>query len=100
MALTLHPLQARFDGHGDPPGLIGEAILLPARIVAVANAFVGMVSARAWRQGVPVATTVEQLLGDRGKAFDPKIVLALANHVANHGGAAAWESFGRPPTRT
>jgi PAS domain S-box-containing protein len=96
---TLRQLQARWDGSGVPAGLAGEAILLPARIVAVANAFVGMVSARAWRAGVPIATAIEQLQADHGRAFDPRVVLALANHVANHGGAAAWAHFGRAPER-
>jgi len=91
---TLRELQERFDGTGQPQGLKGETILLPARIVAVANAFVGMVSARAWRRGMTMDKAVEQLLDDRGRAFDPKVVLALANYVQNRGGAQAWSHFG------
>src|SRR5207302_2662956 len=44
---TLRQMQERFDGEG-PRGLKGDAILLTARIVAVANAFVAMASPRAY----------------------------------------------------
>jgi hypothetical protein len=46
---TLRQLQENWDGSGAPRGLAGEEILLPARIVSVANAFVAMISPRAWR---------------------------------------------------
>lgn len=90
---TLRELQERWDGTGVPEGLKGDTILLPARIISVANAFVGMVSARSWRRGMPLDKAVEQLLDDRGRVHDPKVVLALANYVQNRGGAEAWAHF-------
>lgn len=97
VALTLRQLQERWDGQGQPAGLAGDAILLSARVVAVANAFVGMVSRRSWRAGLAVDDAVERLMADRGQIFDPNVVLALANRVANRGGAAEWSRIGARP---
>ena len=44
VAETIRQIQERWDGAGQPAALAGEEILPTARIVAVANAFVGMVS--------------------------------------------------------
>lgn len=43
----------RWDGTGYPSGLEGEAIPLPGRIVAVADAFDAMTTARPYRAGPP-----------------------------------------------
>jgi HD-GYP domain-containing protein (c-di-GMP phosphodiesterase class II) len=96
VAATLRQLHERWDGQGQPDGLRGDGILLPARIIAVANAFVGMVSPRSWRAGLPVGDAVDRLMGDRGQIFDPNVVLALANRVANRGGGAEWSRIGVP----
>ena len=47
---TIRQLGETWDG-GGPLGLKGEEILVTARVLAVANAFVGMVSPRAYRGG-------------------------------------------------
>jgi PAS domain S-box-containing protein len=47
---TLRQAQERWDGTG-PHGLAGEAIPVTARVIAVANAFIAMVSPRAHRRG-------------------------------------------------
>ena len=51
VAETIRQLQEHWDGSGQPRGLKEEEILLSARIIAVANAFVAMVSARSFRDG-------------------------------------------------
>jgi len=51
---TIAQKQELMDGSGYPQGLSGEAILLTARILAVANAFVALVSPRAYRDEVPI----------------------------------------------
>src|SRR3546814_11267877 len=61
---TLRQLQEQYDGSGGPKGLKGDEILLTARVVAVANAFVGMVSARSWRAGMDFDKAVDVLLGE------------------------------------
>lgn len=92
---SLRQLQERWDGGGEPRGLKGEEILLPARIVAVANAFVAMVSPRAWRGGSSVDDAVTRLMADVGKAFDRRVVAALVNYLDNRGGRAEWDRLAR-----
>jgi len=96
VAATLRQLHERWDDQGQPDGLRGDGILLPARIIAVANAFVGMVSPRSWRAGLAVGNAVDRLMTDRGQIFDPNVVLALANRVANRAAAAEWSRIGEP----
>ncbi|MEQ9490214.1 MAG: HD domain-containing phosphohydrolase [Alphaproteobacteria bacterium] len=94
---TLRQLQENVDGSGTPEGLSGEQIVITARIVALANAFVGMVSARAWRDGMPFDKAIDILLQDAGKKFDRRAVVALANYLDNRGGRDAWAAFGQRP---
>lgn len=74
---TVSQMGERFDGHGTPRGLKGEEILLCARILAVINAFIAMVSARSYRAGMSIEEAVTQLSRDPG--FDPAVVRALAD---------------------
>src|SRR3546814_18433281 len=83
---TLRQLQEQYDGSGGPKGLKGDEILLTARVVAVANAFVGMVSARSWRAGMHFAKAVDALLGVGGKRFDQR----PPNHGRARGGGRSW----------
>lgn len=94
---TLRQLQEHFDGSGTPDGLSGKDIVVTARIGAVSNAFVGMVSARAWRAGMSFDKALDILLGDGNKKFDRAVVVALANYLDNRGGRDEWKSFGDPP---
>lgn len=87
---TLRQIQERWDGTGEPAGLRGGDILLPARIVAVANAFVAMTSPRAWRPGLSVDDAVAQLMAGIGAAFDRRVVAALVNRLDNRDGRAIW----------
>jgi PAS domain S-box-containing protein len=90
---TLRQCQERWDGGGRPKGLAGEAILLPARIVAVANAFVAMVEPRAHRAGLDFDAAAKLLLDAVGTAYDRRVVAALINHLDNRGGRQAWAEF-------
>ena len=62
----------RMDGSGYPDGLRGEEIPVMARILAVADAFEAMTSARPYRQ----AMTSEQALHElrRSQHFDPTLI--------------------------
>jgi len=86
---TLRQLQEHVDGGGHPDGLAGSDILVTARIVAVANAFVALVSPRAWRPGVTVDAALDDLLSQAGRAYDRSVVAALISYLDNHGGRAA-----------
>ncbi|MEM7247823.1 MAG: HD domain-containing phosphohydrolase [Acidobacteriota bacterium] len=71
----------RHDGTGFPAGLKGENIPLLARIVAVADAYVSMLHGRdGWRRQSPEQAQAE-LIGDGGRAFDPKLAAELVAHV-------------------
>ena len=94
VAETLRQLQERWDGQGYPDGLAGDAIRIEARIVAVANAFVGMVSPRAFRGALPMEKVISILMGDAGTRYDRRPVAALVNYVENRGGAERWAAVG------
>jgi PAS domain S-box-containing protein len=82
---TLQQAQANFDGSGNPP-LKGDEIVVTARIIAVANAFIGMISDRAFRQALSIDQAIEALLKGVNKNFDRRVVAALINYLDNHGG--------------
>jgi PAS domain S-box-containing protein len=88
---TLRQSLTRWDGTGVPVGLKGEDILPSARVVTVANAFVGMLSARAHRSALSVDDAINACMRDVGKAFDRRAVAALVNYMDNRGGRAEWE---------
>jgi PAS domain S-box-containing protein len=89
---TLRQAQCHWDGSGVPAGVKGEDILISARVIAVANAFVGMTSRRAHRAAMSVDQAVETLLRGVGKEFDRRVVAALINWLDNRGGRAIVEA--------
>jgi putative two-component system response regulator len=64
----------KFNGTGYPLGLDGEAIALEARIVAVADVFDALTSARPYKKAWPVQDAVGYLKENRGEHFDPQCV--------------------------
>jgi len=90
---TLRQARERVDGAGAPGGLKGDEILITARIVAVANAFTGMVSRRAHRDAIALDKAIETLMDEAGRAFDRAVVSALVSYLDNHGGRAAWAAM-------
>jgi putative two-component system response regulator len=67
----------RFDGGGYPRGLVGEAIPLAGRIVAVADVFDALVSDRVYRLALPIDEVVATMRAERGAQFDPEALDAL-----------------------
>ena len=67
----------RFDGLGYPDRLVGEEIPLACRILAAADAFVAMTSARAHRPARSPAEALLELRRLAGLQFDPQVVEAL-----------------------
>jgi putative nucleotidyltransferase with HDIG domain len=63
-----------FDGRGYPDGLVGEAIPLEARIIAVSDAFDAMMSVRPHREAIPLEGALKELIKAKGKQFDPQIL--------------------------
>jgi HD-GYP domain-containing protein (c-di-GMP phosphodiesterase class II) len=67
----------RWDGLGYPDGLRGTAIPLPARIVAVCDAFDAMTRPRSYSAAMPIAAALDELQGCAGTQFDPGVAHAF-----------------------
>jgi putative nucleotidyltransferase with HDIG domain len=63
-----------YDGSGYPAGLAGEDIPLPARIIAIADAYDSILSNRPYRSAANQATAIAELIACSGKQFDPRLV--------------------------
>ena len=72
----------RFDGTGYPEGLRGEQIPLPARIIAVADAYDAMTSPRPFREALDHEEALLHLENGAGAQFDPEIVRAFSDFEA------------------
>jgi HD-GYP domain-containing protein (c-di-GMP phosphodiesterase class II) len=62
----------RFDGRGYPDGLSSTDLPLSVWIVAIADAFDAMTSARPYRPGRSISFALQQLEQGRGTQFDPR----------------------------
>ena len=93
VAATLAQMRENWDGSGEPDGRKGDEIEPGARILSVANAFVGMVSARAHRSGLGFDKALDILNGDAGKKYERRTVAALQNILENKGGRERWATY-------
>ena len=64
----------RYDGKGYPKGLKGKEIPLVGRIMAVADAYEAMTAIRPYRTPRSHEEIINELIENKGKQFDPKIV--------------------------
>lgn len=64
----------RLDGSGYPSGLLGEAITLEARIIAVADIMEAMIFHRPYRPGLGIEKALEEITKERGKVLDATVV--------------------------
>lgn len=78
----------RMDGTGYPNGIRGDRISLPARIIAVCDAYNAMISNRPHRPALTQTAAIAELRAGSGRAFDANVVQALQT-VTGHGGATA-----------
>ena len=74
IAFTHHE---RWDGKGYPQGLVGDAIPIAGRIVAVADVFDALTSQRPYKKAWSVEKALEHLQEESGKHFDPALVEAF-----------------------
>lgn len=93
---TIRQMRETWDGTG-PLGKKEEETLRTARILAVANAFVGMTSPRAYREALTFEEASTILLERSGATYDRKPVSALINYLENRGGTEKWASFRDTP---
>ena len=78
LALTHHE---RWDGSGYPRKLVGEAIPLSGRIVAVVDFFDALTMDRCYRAAFSDEVALQMLLAQRGVAFDPRVVDGFIAHA-------------------
>jgi diguanylate cyclase (GGDEF)-like protein len=71
----------RPDGKGYPKGIKSEQIPLESKIIAVAEAYDDMVTARPYRQAVLRDEAIEELKNKSGSQFDTAVVKALIKTV-------------------
>ena len=67
----------RWDGSGYPDGLAGEAIPLPARLMALADVYDALISQRVYKPPFPHQQAYAMIVADRGRHFDPDVVDAF-----------------------
>jgi putative two-component system response regulator len=79
IALTHHE---RWDGTGYA-GLKGESIPIAGRIVAVADVFDALTSARPYKEAWPRAKAIEEVQRQSGRQFDQSVVEAFLKVVCN-----------------
>ena len=64
----------RWDGKGYPQHLKGEDIPKPARIIALVDSYVAMISDRPYKQTLTMDQAIEELKACAGTQFDPNLV--------------------------
>lgn len=75
----------RMDGSGYPSGLSGEQICLEARILAVVDVIEAMLSHRPYRPALGMDKVLQELLRNKGVAYDSEVVDATLGLFASFG---------------
>lgn len=85
-----------WDGSGYPDGLAGAEIPLPARVVAISDAFDAMTSDRPYRPGRSRREAAAILKQGAGTQWDPELVDLFLTHVAGRRESAAADLWLTP----
>jgi len=93
IALSHHE---KWNGSGYPRGVVGEAIPIEGRIVAVADVFDALTSDRVYRKAFTVEEAVDIMLEQRGRHFDP-VLLDAFMEVLGRSGPDAREQMRADP---
>ncbi len=64
----------RLDGSGYPRGLVGDDILIAARIIGVADVVETMASHRPYRPSIGIDKALEEITQNKGVLYDPQVV--------------------------
>ena len=72
-AVAVRHHHERWDGGGYPDGLSGTEIPLASRVIALADSWDAMTSARPYRARMPFAEALDELMAGTGTQFDPQV---------------------------
>lgn len=70
-----------YDGRGYPAGLRGEEIPIGARMLAVADVYDALLSARPYKAALSPEEVKQHLLAESGRRFDPRMVQAFLHSL-------------------
>lgn len=73
----------RYDGKGYPYGLSGDNIPLSARIVMAADVLDALTSKRAYKEAIDIDTSINMMVDESGKMFDPDIISILLEYKSD-----------------
>lgn len=71
----------RLDGSGYPQGLRGEAITLPAQVIALADRYGAMATGRSYRPSALPNLVLKNIFSDKDKTVDARLVSLLVKTV-------------------
>lgn len=74
---------ARWDGQGYPSYHHNQEISLPARIIAIADAFEAMTSDRPYREGLQHDVALQEIEKGAGSQFDPDLAVSFVRDFRN-----------------
>lgn len=74
IAETVLQHHERLDGSGYPNGLKGDAILMEAKVLAVADVVESIASYRPYRPAMGVEAALKEIIEHRGTLYDPSAV--------------------------
>src|SRR5580692_2420137 len=84
----------KWDGSGYPYGLKGAEIPIGARILSAVDYLDALASDRQYRRALPLDEVMKKLVGESGKAFDPKVVDVLQRRYRSLENLAVAQSSG------
>jgi HD-GYP domain-containing protein (c-di-GMP phosphodiesterase class II) len=91
VAQTVLQHHERVDGSGYPNNLVGEDIILEARILCVADVVESMVSHRPYRRAPGLEKALEEIELNSGVLYDPMVADACSKLSSNGGIKLDWE---------
>ena len=74
----------RWDGHGYPDRLAGEAIPIAARILCVADVFDALTTDRPYRKAYEIPDALRLMEADSGRQYDPAILERFLRIMRSH----------------
>jgi len=72
----------RWDGSGYPEGRLGDAIPIPARLMAMADVFDALISRRVYKAPTTFERARDIIAANRGRHFDPDVTDAFVDGFA------------------